>query len=148
MYREQAEDVRLVTRELGLRFDAYAPLGRGLLTGSVQPSSLRDGDERLRHPRFQPENLDRNLALVRNLESVAAKYRCSAGQVALAWLLAQGDDIIPIPGTKTRSRMIENTNAAHINLAQEDLDFLAEAFPHGVAAGTRYRSEHMKNMYL
>ena len=148
MYREQAEDILPVMRELGVSFVPYAPLGRGLLTGAVSASSLREGDERLRHPRFAADNLQHNLTLVRNLEAVAKRHACSAGQVALAWLLKQGDDIIPIPGTKTLSRMIENTDAAKIDLTAEDLTFLAEAFPHGVAAGTRYRAEHMKNMYL
>lgn len=148
MYREQAEEILPVMRELDVSFVPYAPLGRGLLTGAVSASSLREGDERLRHPRFAADNLQHNLALVRNLEEVAKRHACSAGQVALAWLLMQGDDIIPIPGTKTLSRMIENTDAAKIDLTAEDLAFLAEAFPHGVAAGTRYRAEHMKNMYL
>jgi aryl-alcohol dehydrogenase-like predicted oxidoreductase len=148
LYREQAEEILPVIRELGVTFVPYAPLGRGLLTGAVSQSSLREGDERLRHPRFSSDNLDHNLALVRNLETVAQRHQCSAGQVSLAWLLLQGDDIVPIPGTKTLSRMIENTDAAKINLTAEDLSFLAETFPHGVAAGTRYRAEHMKNMYL
>jgi aryl-alcohol dehydrogenase-like predicted oxidoreductase len=148
LYREQAEEILPVMRELGVSFVPYAPLGRGLLTGAVSQATLREGDERLRHPRFASDNLDHNLALVRNLETVAQRHACSAGQVAIAWLLAQGDEIIPIPGTKTLSRMIENTDAAKINLTVEDLSFLAEAFPHGVAAGTRYRAEHMKNMYL
>ena len=148
LYREQAEEVLQVTRELGVSFVPYAPLGRGLLTGAVSEASLREGDERLRHPRFAADNLQHNLALVRNLEEVAQRHQCSTGQVALAWLLMQGDDIIPIPGTKTFSRMIENTDAAKLDLTADDLAFLAQAFPHGVAAGTRYRAEHMKNMYL
>jgi len=148
MYREQAEEILPVMRELGVSFVPYAPLGRGLLTGAVNASSLREGDERLRHPRFAADNLQHNLALVRNLEEVAKRHACSAGQIALAWLLMQGDDIIPIPGTKTLARMIENTDAAKLDLTVEDIAFLAEAFPHGVAAGTRYRAEHMKNMYL
>ena len=147
LYREQAEDVLKTMRELTISFVPYAPLGRGLLTGAV-PTALAKDDERLRHPRFSPENLAKNLELVGYLGAVADKHGCTRGQVALAWLLAQGDDIIPIPGTKTISRMVENTEAAHVALTAEDVAFLSNAFPPGVAAGFRYREEHMKNMYL
>lgn len=148
MYREQAEDVLQTARELDISFVPYAPLGRGLLTGAVKPESLQDGDERLRHPRFAPDNLARNLELVGFLQTIADKHRCTNGQVALAWLLSRGEDIIPIPGTKSIHRLTENTAAAGIHLDEGDLDFLSESFPLGIAAGTRYRTEHMKNMYL
>lgn len=148
MYREQAEEVLVTARELGVSFVPYAPLGRGLLTGAVKQGSLGAKDERLRHPRFAPDNLVRNLELLGALEKIAARHDSSAGQIALAWLLAQGGDIIPIPGTKTMSRLIENIAAAQVSLDEEDLKFLAEKFPPGIAAGTRYRTEHMKNMYL
>ena len=148
LYRQEAEEVLQTTRELGIAFVAYAPLGRGLLTGAVQPGSLGEKDERLRHPRFSAENLPKNLALVDAIRAVADKRGCTAGQVSLAWLLAQGDDIIPIPGTKTMSRLIENIDAASINLSDDDIGFIAKSILPDAAAGSRYRAEHMKNMYL
>ncbi len=148
LYRTEAEEVLATTRELGVAFIAYAPLGRGLLTGAVAPGSLGEDDERLRHPRFAPDNLERNLALARNLEEVAKRRGCTPGQAALAWLLAQGDDIVPIPGTKSLHRLQENVEAARVALPPEDVDFLSAAIPPGAAAGLRYRAEHMKNMYL
>jgi aryl-alcohol dehydrogenase-like predicted oxidoreductase len=148
LYRAEAEDVLQTTRELGVAFVAYAPLGRGLLTGAVQPGSLGDKDERLRHPRFSAENLPKNLELAQAVQKVASDRGCSAGQVSLAWLLAQGDDIIPIPGTKTMSRLIENIEAAAIILSDAEIGFIASSIPPDAAAGLRYRAEHMKNMYL
>ena len=148
LYRAEAEEVLSVTRELGIAFVAYAPLGRGLLTGAVQPGSLGDRDERLRHPRFSAENLPRNLELVQTIEEVARQRGCTSGQISLAWLLAQGDDIIPIPGTKTMTRLIENIEAAAIMMSQDEIAFIAKSIPPDAAAGLRYRAEHMKNMYL
>jgi aryl-alcohol dehydrogenase-like predicted oxidoreductase len=148
LYRDDAEEVLATARELGISFVAYAPLGRGLLTGAVQPGMLPDTDTRLRHPRFTPENLTRNLELVQSLEKVATAYGCTAGQVSLAWLLAQGEDIIPIPGTKSLTRLAQNIEAAHIVLAPDDVAFLSNAIPPGAAAGLRYRAEHMKNMFV
>lgn len=148
LYRVEAEEILATSRELGITFVAYAPLGRGLLTGAVAQGSLHETDERLRHPRFAPENLTRNLELVRNLEKVAKDRDCTAGQVSLAWLLAQGDDIIPIPGTKSATRLTENIAATQVVLTQEDVNFLSTAIPPGAAAGSRYRPEHMKNMFL
>ena len=148
LYRQEAEEVLQTTRELGIAFVAYAPLGRGLLTGAVQAGSLSEKDERLRHPRFSAENLPKNLELVEAIRAIADKRGCTSGQVSLAWLLAQGDDIIPIPGTKTMSRLIENIDAASIILSDEEIGFIAKAIPPDAAAGLRYRAEHMKNMYL
>lgn len=148
LYRQEAEEVLQTTRELGIAFVAYAPLGRGLLTGAVQPGSLGEKDERLRHPRFSAENLPKNLELVEAIRKVANKRGCTPGQVSLAWLLAQGDDIIPIPGTKTMSRLIENIDAASIILSDDEIGFIAQSIPPDAAAGLRYRAEHMKNMYL
>ena len=148
LYRTEAETVLETTRSLGISFVAYAPLGRGLLTGAVTPNSLHPTDERLRHPRFSAENLPQNLALVRNVEKLANDRQCTAGQIALAWLLAQGRDIIAIPGTKSLHRLQENIGAAAIGLTPAELGFLAACFPPDVAAGLRYRAEHMKNMYL
>ena len=148
LYRAEAEEVLQTTRELGIAFVAYAPLGRGLLTGAVQPGSLGEKDERLRHPRFSAENLPKNLELVEAIRAVASQRGCTAGQVSLAWLLAQGEDIIPIPGTKTMSRLIENIEAAAIILSDDEIGFIAKSIPPDAAAGSRYRAEHMKNMYL
>jgi aryl-alcohol dehydrogenase-like predicted oxidoreductase len=120
----------------------------GLLTGAVQPGSLGEKDERLRHPRFSAENLPKNLELAQAVQKVASDRGCTAGQVSLAWLLAQGEDIIPIPGTKTLSRLIENIDAAGIILSDAEIGFIASSIPPDAAAGLRYRAEHMKNMYL
>ncbi len=147
LYRDQAEEVLKTMRELTISFVPYAPLGRGLLTGAV-PTELPKYDERARHPRFFAENLAKNLELVGHLSTIADKHGCTKGQVALAWLLAQGEDILPIPGTKTMSRLVENTSSAYVELTQEDVAYLSAAFPPGVAAGFRYREDHMKNMYL
>ncbi len=148
LYRQEAEEVLQTTRELGIAFVAYAPLGRGLLTGAVQANSLGEKDERLRHPRFSAENLPKNLELVEAIRAVADKRGCAPGQVSLAWLLEQGEDIIPIPGTKTMSRLIENIDAASILLSDDEIGFIAKSIPPDAAAGLRYRAEHMKNMYL
>jgi aryl-alcohol dehydrogenase-like predicted oxidoreductase len=148
LYRQEAEEVLETTRELGIAFVAYAPLGRGLLTGAVQAGSIGEKDERHRHPRFSAENLPKNLELVEAIRAVANKRGAAPGQVSLAWLLAQGEDIIPIPGTKTMSRLIENIDAASIILSEDEIGFIAKSIPPDAAAGSRYRSEHMKNMYL
>ncbi|HKV14441.1 MAG TPA: aldo/keto reductase, partial [Reyranella sp.] len=112
LYREQAEETLQTTRELGISFVAYSPLGRSLLTGSVrQASDIPEGDGRGRHPRFAADNLARNLELVSAIEVVAKAKGCTAGQVALAWLLAQGPDIVPIPGTKRVDRLDQNLGA-------------------------------------
>jgi aryl-alcohol dehydrogenase-like predicted oxidoreductase len=148
LYRADAEEVLQTTRELDIAFVAYAPLGRGLLTGAVKPGMLAGDDERMKHPRFSAENLPKNLDLVQALQHVAAERGCTAGQVSLAWLLAQGEDIIPIPGTKTLSRLIENIEAASIVLSDAEIAFIASSIPPDAAAGLRYRAEHMKNMNL
>jgi aryl-alcohol dehydrogenase-like predicted oxidoreductase len=132
-----------------LKSNTLARLARfGLLTGAVQPGSLGEKDERLRHPRFSAENLPKNLELAQAVQKVASDRGCTAGQVSLAWLLAQGEDIIPIPGTKTLSRLIENIDAAGIILSDAEIGFIASSIPPDAAAGLRYRAEHMKNMYL
>lgn len=148
LYRTEAEEVLATARRLGISFVAYAPLGRGLLTGAVQPGMLDEKDARLRHPRFTPENLPRNLELIQCLKKVSVDHGCTAGQVSLAWLLAQGDDIIPIPGTKSPARLAENTGAANVVLTPDEVAFLSSAIPPGAAAGLRYRAEHMKNMHV
>lgn len=141
--RDPEDEILPVCRELGIGFVAYCPLGRGFLTGRFQkPDDLAADDHRRRSPRFQGENFRRNLELVSRLQVLAAKKRCEPSQLALAWVLAQGQDIVPIPGTKRRSYLEENAAAAKIQLAPEDLEQIAEIAPPGVAAGLRY-PEHM-----
>jgi aryl-alcohol dehydrogenase-like predicted oxidoreductase len=149
LYRAEGEETLRVTRELGITLVAYAPLGRSLLTGSVHgKSDLPEGDRRLQHPRFQGENLDRNVQIVARLEAIAREKRCTPAQLVLAWLLAQGDDIVTIPGTKRRQRLDENLAAPGIRLSKEDLERISRAAPVGAGAGTRYPAEGMKRVYL
>ena len=130
-------------RELGIGFVAYSPLGRGFLTGQFQRfEDLAPDDYRRNSPRFQGENFQKNLDLVRKVNELAAEKGCKPSQLALAWVMAQGDDIVPIPGTKRRKYLEENAAAADLNLSQEDLARLDEVFPANAAAGQRY-PEHM-----
>ena len=149
LYRLEAEETLATTRALGITFVAYSPLGRSLLTGSVkQASDIPEGDGRGRHPRFAGDNLAHNLARVAVIEAVAAEKGCKPGQVALAWLLAQGNDIVPIPGTKRAERVDENLAALDVALSADDLARLSSALPPGAAAGTRYPEAAMKAVYL
>ena len=149
LYRAEAEESRRTTLELGIAFVAYSPLGRGLLTGRVEdPRSVAETDTRRRHPRFAAENLPHNLDLVRSVEAIAREKQCTSGQLALAWLLAQGDDVVPIPGTKQSERLRENIAALSVHLSGDDLVRLAEAVPVGSAAGLRYPEPQMKSLYL
>ena len=126
-------------RELGIGFVAYSPLGRGFLTGDVKRAEQYGADDaRRNHPRFQGEHFDRNLRLVEAVKELAGRKSCTPAQIALAWLLHQGPDIVPIPGTKRRSRLRENAAAATIALSADDLDWLARELPPGAAAGDRY----------
>ncbi len=149
LYRLEAEETRATTRALGIAFVAYAPLGRGLLTGKIEdPSTLTESDARRRHPRFVAQNLTHNLELVHRIEAIAAEKRCTPGQLVLAWLLAQGEDIIPIPGTKHIERLIENLGALDVSLSAQDVARISAAIPPGAAAGTRYPEQQMKGVYL
>jgi aryl-alcohol dehydrogenase-like predicted oxidoreductase len=126
-------------RELGIGFVPYSPLGRGFLSGRIQRlEDLEPGDYRRTSPRFQGENFDRNLALVERLGQVARARGCSLAQLALAWLLAQGTDIVPIPGTKRLRYLEENVLATRLVLTADDLQRIAEVAPPGAAAGERY----------
>jgi aryl-alcohol dehydrogenase-like predicted oxidoreductase len=126
-------------RELGIGFVAYSPLGRGMLTGRfTSPDDIEEDDFRKRHPRFSADNFQGNLDLVAVIEQIAGEKGCVPGQVALAWVLSRGEDVVPIPGTKRRSYLEENAAAADVTLADDELDRLEEAFPHGVAQGERY----------
>lgn len=149
LYRENAEETLQTTRALGISFVAYSPLGRSLLTGAVkQVSDIPEGDGRGRHPRFAADNLARNLQLVAQIEALAKAKGCTAGQIALAWLLAQGTDIVPIPGTKRAARVDENIAATDVALSADEVARLGSALPPGAAAGGRYADAQMKAVYL
>jgi aryl-alcohol dehydrogenase-like predicted oxidoreductase len=149
LYREQAEETLQTTRELGISFVAYSPLGRSLLTGAVrQASDIPQGDGRGRHPRFAADNLARNLQLLSAIESMARAKGCTPGQIALAWLLAQGPDIVPIPGTKHVERVDANLAALDVALSPDDVAKLSAALPPGAASGTRYAEAQLKAVYL
>jgi len=149
LYRAEAEETLQTTRKLDIAFVAYSPLGRGLLTGLIEdPAGLSEKDTRRRHPRFAPENVSHNLELVRRVEEISRKKQCTSGQLALAWLLAQGDDIVPIPGTKHRDRLVENIGAVSVRLTADELAQITAAVPVGAAAGLRYPEAQMKSLYL
>jgi aryl-alcohol dehydrogenase-like predicted oxidoreductase len=144
LWTRDPEDKILATcRELGIGFVAYSPLGRGFLTGRFKRfEDLPTDDNRRNHPRFQGENFQKNLDLVRKVEEIAKEKGCKPSQLALAWVLAQGEDIVPIPGTKHRKYLEENVRALDIQLTPEDLRRIEEIFPYGAASGQRY-PEHM-----
>jgi aryl-alcohol dehydrogenase-like predicted oxidoreductase len=149
LYRTEAEEILRTTRELGIAFVAYSPLGRGLLTGQVPPpNELKPGDTRGRHPRFVGDNLAQNLDLVRRIEAIAAEKRCTTGQLVLAWLLAQGSDVVAIPGTKRSDRLRENLAALDVRLTKDDVARISAAVPAGAAAGTRYPEAMMKSVHV
>ena len=135
-------------RELGIGFVAYSPLGRGFLTGRFTKfEDLPEDDYRRQSPRFQGENFQKNLDLVRRAEEIARQKKCKPSQLALAWVLAQGEDIVPIPGTKHRKYLEENVGALDIQLTPDDLRKIDEVAPRGTAAGLRYPESmmHMVN---
>ncbi|MCX7314044.1 MAG: aldo/keto reductase [Alphaproteobacteria bacterium] len=149
LYREQADDTRKTTRDLGISFVAYAPLGRGLLTSDIaDPSTLSDGDTRKRQPRYAGDNLAHNRALAEKVETIAKRKGCTPAQLALAWVLAQGSDVIPIPGTKQTKRMLENIGALSVKLTDADLAEIASAVPAGSVKGTRYPEAQMASLYI
>jgi len=135
-------------RALGIGFVPFSPLGRGFLTGRFKDTTdLPEGDVRRTYPRFQPENFQKNVPLVHKIENIAAQKGCTPAQLALAWLLAKGNDIVPIPGSKRRSRVEENARAADVQLTAEDVAILEEAAPPGVAAGERYPPRSMSTVH-
>ena len=149
LYRVQAEETLPTLRELGISFVAYSPLGRSWLTGRVgSVGDIPSDDRRRDHPRFQEANFGKNLDLVRRLEPIANEKGCTPGQLALAWLLAQGPDIVPIPGTKRKERLEENVKAATLRLDARDAERIAAAIPAGAAAGTRYPEPQMKGVHI
>ena len=144
--RDPEAEILATCRELGIGFVAYSPLGRGFLTGQFKKfEDLAADDYRRFSPRFQGENFQKNLDLVKSVEEMARDKGCEPAQLALAWVMAQGGDIVPIPGTKRRKYLEENVAATGIELNVEDLRRLDEVFPTGAAAGTRY-PEHMMNL--
>ena len=147
LYRSDAEETLRTTRELGISFVAYSPLGRGFLTGSIQAPDDVKGDRRADHPRFVPQNFAHNLALVQRIAAIAREKDCTPGQLALAWLLAQGPDIVPIPGTRRRERVDEAIGAASVRLNPADVERISAAVPPGAAAGQRYPEAIMRVAY-
>jgi aryl-alcohol dehydrogenase-like predicted oxidoreductase len=143
--RDPEDAVLAACRELGIGFVAYSPLGRGFLTGRIKRfDDLEPDDFRRFSPRFQGENFQRNLELVRHIEELAAQKECTSAQFALAWVLAQGDDVVPIPGTKRRAYLEENVGAVAVHLTKDDLARIDEMAPRGAAAGPRYPEQMME----
>jgi aryl-alcohol dehydrogenase-like predicted oxidoreductase len=140
----QSDGVLEACRDNGIGFVAYSPLGRGFLTGQIKsPSDFAPDDHRAHSPRFMGENFQKNLDLVRHVEALAAKKGCKPSQLALAWVLAQGRDIVPIPGTKRRTYLDENLGALDVTLSPEELEAINRIFPVGAAVGTRYAENQM-----
>jgi len=149
MYRAEAEATLPTLRERGISFVAYAALGRSLLAGQVHKvADIPEGDRRRDHPRFREENLARNVEFVKRIEQLAADKGCTPAQLALAWLLAQGPDVVPIPGTKRKHRVDENLGALDVKLDARDVARISEAVPPGAAAGTRYPPPQMKGVFI
>jgi aryl-alcohol dehydrogenase-like predicted oxidoreductase len=143
--RDPEQEILSTCRELGIGFVPYSPLGRGFLTGAIRDmETLSKRDYRRNSPRFQGENFKANLEIVRRLESIASEKKCTLAQLALAWVLAQGDDIVPIPGSKTRPHLEDNLRALEIKLSDDLLKRISEAVPPGAAKGERYPAHGMR----
>jgi aryl-alcohol dehydrogenase-like predicted oxidoreductase len=148
-FRDIEHDVLPACRELGVGYVAYAPLGRGLLTGRIKSvADLPESDRRRRHPRFSEENLARNVELVRELEAIAKRNDAAPAQIAIAWLLAQGEDIVPIPGTNHAHNVEQNAGAVELTLSTTDIARLSEVFAPGAGAGERYMPNVLKGVGL
>ncbi len=147
--RDPEEEILATCRELGLGFVAYSPLGRGFLSGRFRkPEDLAADDYRRNNPRFQGENFSRNLALAQAVQAIAREKKCTPSQLALAWVLAQGEDIVPIPGTKHRRYIEENAKATEVRLTPEDLRRIDRAIPRNSASGLRYPDAGMRRVNL
>ena len=146
--RDPEGEVLDTCRELGIGFVPYSPLGRGILTGQVKSAEFGAKDFRRMSPRFQGENFQKNLQLVTRIEQIAAEKHCTPAQLALAWVLAQGEDIVPIPGTKRRTYLDQNLKALDISLTPSELRRIDEVAPRGAAAGARYPDEYMNRLGL
>jgi len=143
--RDPESEILSTLRELGIGFVPYSPLGRGFLTGQIKRiDDLESDDYRRNSPRFQGENFQKNLDLVHEIEEMARTKQCTAAQLALAWVLAQGEDIVPIPGTKRPKLLEENVGALDVHLTQTDFDRINQILPPGAAAGTRYAAPQMQ----
>ncbi|MCZ6453597.1 MAG: aldo/keto reductase [Alphaproteobacteria bacterium] len=149
LYREQAEESLEAMRELGISYMAYAPLGRGLLTNQfLGMDSLPEDDPHARHPRYAGDNFTHNMELATRVAAIAEEKGCTPAQLCIAWLLAQGNDIVSIPGTKRRERLDENMGALDVALSAEDLARISDVVPVGAAAGTRYPAGGMKGVHI
>ncbi len=149
LYREQAEESLEAMRELGISYMAYAPLGRGLLTNQfLGMDSLPEDDPHARHPRYAGDNFTHNMELATRVAAIAEEKGCTPAQLCIAWLLAQGNDIVSIPGTKRRERLDENMGALDVALSADDLARISDAVPAGAAAGTRYPAGGMKGVHI
>ena len=147
--RDPEDEILPTCRALGIGFVPYSPLGRGFLTGQIKRfEDLAADDFRRFNPRFQGENFQKNLDLVRRVETIAREKACTPSQLALAWVLAQGDDVVPIPGTTRRKHLEENVGALAVTLTRQDLARIDEAAPRGVAAGERYAPDGMRFVNL
>jgi aryl-alcohol dehydrogenase-like predicted oxidoreductase len=147
--RDPEDELLGVCRELGIGFVPYSPLGRGFLTGQIKKSEdFAEGDFRRNSPRFQGENFQKNLELVKRIEAMAVEKHCTPAQLALAWVLAQGEDLVPIPGTKRRKYLEDNLGALNVSLSQAELARINEIAPKGTTAGLRYPAEVMKRIGL
>jgi len=144
--RDPEGDILSTCRELGIGLVPYSPLGRGILTGSVKSADFGPKDFRRISPRFQGENFNKNLELVQRIEKIATEKNCTPAQLALAWVLAQGDDIVPIPGTKRRTYLDQNLGALDVKLTAADLKRIDELAPRGAAVGARYPEEYMSRL--
>jgi aryl-alcohol dehydrogenase-like predicted oxidoreductase len=149
LYRNPAEETLPTCRELGISYVAYSPLGRGFLTGRFQQlSDIAEDDRRRQHPRFQAQHFDHNRKLVQRIEEIAREKGVTPSQLVLGWLLAQGDDIVPIPGTKRIAFLEQNLGALNVSLTPGDLERIDEAMPAGAAAGLRYPEPQMKGVHI
>ncbi len=145
--RDVEKEILPVCRELGIGYMPYAPLGRGFLTATLKTlDALLPKDRRREHPRFSPDNIGKNAGLLAPLEKIAAAKQCTPAQAALAWLLAQGQDIVPIPGTKRRAYLEQNCAAINITLTRDEIETLGKAFPLNVTAGTRYPEKQLAGL--
>jgi aryl-alcohol dehydrogenase-like predicted oxidoreductase len=147
--RDPEDELLGVCRELGIGFVPYSPLGRGFLTGRIKKADdFAEGDFRRNSPRFQGENFQKNLEQVKRIETIAAEKHCTPAQLALAWVLAQGEDVVPIPGTKRRKYLEENLGALNVSLSQAELARINEIAPKGITAGLRYPANVMQRIGL